>query len=144
MINPEHDRRELAQVHLNSPIPSCCCHGSQVKRDGHWQNIDAKFLVPTDCIALNAGAAVPADCKIISGNVDIDQAALTGESLPVTMQGGGEPKMGSTVVRGEVSAVVMYTGAHTFFGKTALLIQAASDTESNMQKVLAEHRARTT
>lgn len=109
---------------------------AQVKRDGHWQNIDAKFLVPTDCVALNAGAAVPADCKIISGNVDIDQAALTGESLPVTMQGGGEPKMGSTVTRGEVSAVVMYTGAHTFFGKTAMLIQAASDSESNMQKIL--------
>ena len=86
---------------------------AQVKRDGKWENIDAKYLVPTDVVALNAGAAVPADCTIIAGHIDVDQAALTGESLPVTMMAGGQPKMGSTVVRGEVSAVVTFTGARS-------------------------------
>jgi high-affinity K+ transport system ATPase subunit B len=70
----------------------------QVKRDGKWENIDAKYLVPTDVVALNAGAAVPADCTIIAGHIDVDQAALTGESLPVTMMAGGQPKVRGTKV----------------------------------------------
>ncbi len=53
----------------------------------------------------------------------MDQAALTGESMPVTMTVGDVPKMGSTVVRGEVEATVQDTGMNTFFGKTAALIQ---------------------
>jgi len=108
----------------------------QAKRDGKWVNFDAKELVPGDVVALNAGAAVPADCEIISGHLEVDQAALTGESLPVAMVGGDEAKMGSTAVRGEVSAIVKNTGANTFFGKTATLIAAASGEKSNMEKVL--------
>lgn len=109
---------------------------AQVKRDGVWKNVDAKYLVPGDLVALSLGAAVPADCSIKEGTVDIDQAALTGESLPVTMNAGECPKMGSTVVRGEVEATVEATGADTFFGKTAMLINNASGGLSNVQKVL--------
>ena len=59
-----------------------------------------------DLVALGAGQAVPADCRINKGRIEVDQAALTGESLPVTMTGGSKPKMGSTVTRGEVEATV--------------------------------------
>jgi H+-transporting ATPase len=77
-----------------------------VKRDGSWQNIDAKFLVPGDMVLLGAGSAVPADCLINDGRLEVDQSALTGESLPVTMYRGDSAKMGSTAVRGEVEATV--------------------------------------
>jgi len=63
------------------------------------------------------------------------QAALTGESLAVTMTEGDEPKMGSTVVRGEVEATVMFTGKDSFFGKTAAMLSGPEET-SNLQKLL--------
>ena len=99
-----------------------------VMRDGRWIQIDATLLVPGDLIALTVGASVPADCILNEGEVDIDQAQLTGESLPITMFKGDRAKMGSTVVRGEVEATVEFTGADTFFGKTASLLQDAMET----------------
>ena len=109
---------------------------AQVKRDGRWKNFPAAELVPGDRVALNAGAAVPADCRICEGQpIEVDQAALTGESLPVTMYPGDVAKMGSTVTRGEVDALVACTGKNTFFGKTAAMIQSV-DEMGNFQKVL--------
>lgn len=94
-----------------------------VKRDEEWKHIDVSMLVPGDLISLSNGSAVPADVRINHGTVEIDQAALTGESLPVTKFKGDSCQMGSTVVRGEVEATVEFTGAKTFFGKTASLLQ---------------------
>ncbi len=105
------------------------------KRDGKWQNMDAALLVPGDLVALAAGAAVPADCRVNSGRVQVDQAALTGESLPVKMGAGAQPKMGSTVVLGETEATVEHTGGATFLGKTAAMIQSVEAT-SRFDKVL--------
>jgi H+-transporting ATPase len=65
----------------------------------------------------------------------VDQAALTGESLPVTLFEGESVKMGSTVVRGEVEATVAATGGNTFFGKTAALLQGGRES-SNLEKML--------
>lgn len=94
-----------------------------VKRDDKWIHIDATYLVPGDLVLLSTGAAVPADCRINDGIVDIDQSSLTGESLPVTMHKNGKCMMGSTVSRGEVEATVEATGSNTFFGKTASMLQ---------------------
>lgn len=94
-----------------------------VKRNGIAQNIHAGTVVPGDIVYLTAGAAVPADCRLCGGKpIQVDQAALTGESLPVTMNEGSAALMGSTVTRGEIEAVVTATGSETFFGKTATLI----------------------
>ena len=109
---------------------------AQVKRDGVWKNINAAHLVPGDRVALNAGAGVPADCRVCPGvPIEIDQAALTGESLPVTFSEGDVAKMGSTVTRGEIDAIVAATGANTFFGKTASMIQSV-DEMGHFQKIL--------
>ena len=94
-----------------------------VKRDGKWKSIDASLLVPGDLVLLATGSAVPADCRINDGQIDVDQSALTGEALPVTMYKGDNCKMGSTVVRGEVEGTVEFTGGNTFFGRTAQLLQ---------------------
>ncbi|RNF26295.1 P-ATPase family transporter: proton [Trypanosoma conorhini] len=107
-----------------------------VMRDGTWQNIDAALLVPGDLVKLASGSAVPADCTINEGTIDVDEAALTGESLPVTMGVEQMPKMGSTVVRGEVDGTVQFTGQKTFFGKTALLLQSVEADLGNIHYVL--------
>lgn len=106
-----------------------------VKRDGKWSNIDAAELVPNDMVLLAAGSAIPADCLVNDGTIEVDQSALTGESMPVTMYKGSSCKMGSTVYRGEVEATVEFTGANTFFGKTASLLQEG-DELGNLQRVL--------
>ncbi|GLC35934.1 hypothetical protein PLESTB_000520900 [Pleodorina starrii] len=106
------------------------------KRDGAWQNMDAAMLVPGDLVLLASGSNVPADCLINHGTVDVDQAALTGESLPVTMHKGDSAKMGSTVVRGETEATVEFTGKNTFFGKTAAMLQQGDDELGHLQKIL--------
>eukprot|EP01034_Spumella_vulgaris_P039740 gene39740-49112_t len=106
-----------------------------VKRDGKWRNIDASMLVPGDLVLLASGSAIPADCRVNHGTIDVDQAQLTGESLPVTMYDDSACMMGSTVVRGEVEGTVEFTGVDTFFGKTASLLQ--SDPEnSNLQNIV--------
>jgi H+-transporting ATPase len=94
-----------------------------VNRDGEWRSIDMSMLVPGDLVLLANGAAIPADCRINHGSIDVDQSALTGESLPVTLYRSQQCKMGSTVARGEVEATVEFTGAQTFFGRTASLLQ---------------------
>ncbi|GAB4816895.1 hypothetical protein N2152v2_003941 [Parachlorella kessleri] len=106
-----------------------------VKRDGKWQQTDAALLVPGDLVLLAAGAAVPADCVVNDGRIEVDQSALTGESLPVSMYKGDSAKMGSTVTRGEVESTVEFTGSQTFFGKTATLLQAVEGL-GNLQKIL--------
>jgi H+-transporting ATPase len=97
-----------------------------VKRDGKMSVIDAALLVPGDLVLLGSGSAVPADCRVNGGEIEVDEAALTGESLPVPKFQGSSVKMGSTVVRGEVEATVEFTGANTFFGKTAALLGVSS------------------
>ena len=107
--------------------------------------MDAGLLVPGDRIALNAGANVPADSRVCKGmEIQVDQAALTGESLPVQMGGGDSVKMGSCVVSGENEAIVApFTGINTFFGKTAALIGSTHDV-GNFQKVIIRAHTRCT
>mmetsp|Transcript_24725 Transcript_24725/g.55492 ORF Transcript_24725/g.55492 Transcript_24725/m.55492 type:complete len:915 (+) Transcript_24725:157-2901(+) len=108
-----------------------------VKRDGVFVNIDATLVVPGDLVLLASGSAIPADCRVNEGEIEVDEAALTGESLPVTKFQGSSCKMGSTVVRGEVEGTVEFTGANTFFGKTAALLGGTNES-SNFQKLLVE------
>jgi H+-transporting ATPase len=110
------------------PVATC-------KRDGKWTNVDATMIVPGDMVLLASGSAIPADCRVNHGEIDVDQAALTGESLPVTFFKGSSCKMGSTVVRGEVEGTVEFTGADTFFGKTASLLKDTHEA-SHLQDIL--------
>jgi H+-transporting ATPase len=106
-----------------------------VKRDGKWQVINGNNLVPGDMVLLGSGSAIPADCRVNRGEIEVDQSALTGESLPVTFYKNDSCKMGSTVVRGETEATVEFTGANTFFGKTASLLTSTGE-HSHLQMML--------
>ncbi len=99
---------------------------ARVLRDGGWQAIPAKELVPGDIVRVRAGDFVPADLKMIDGsNLGVDQSALTGESMVVEKKEDEILFSGATVKRGEANAVVVATGASTFFGTTTELLQTA-------------------
>ena len=94
-------------------------------------------MVPGDVISVKLGDIVPADARLLEGDpLKIDQSALTGESLPVTRSPGDEVFSGSTVKQGEIEAVVIATGVHTFFGKAAHLVDSTNQ-EGHFQKVLS-------
>ncbi|KAL0847000.1 hypothetical protein Bca101_020246 [Brassica carinata] len=107
-----------------------------VLRDGKWGEQDASILVPGDLISVKLGDIVPADARLLEGDpLKIDQSALTGESLPVTKHPGDEVFSGSTCKQGEIEAVVIATGVHTFFGKAAHLVDSTNNV-GHFQKVL--------
>jgi len=95
-------------------------------RDGEFVGIDAAEVVPGDVLRIKLGEVVPADVRFIDGDyISIDQAALTGESLPVSKKIGDEGYSGSIAKKGEMSAMVIGTGNNTFFGRTASLVASA-------------------
>jgi H+-transporting ATPase len=107
-------------------------------RDGKWQTVPAAALVPGDIVKIRLGVIVPADLRLVGGAyASIDQAALTGESLPVAKKVGDEAYSGSVVKQGEMQGVVIATGGNTFFGRTAKLIVGAGAV-SHAQKAMFE------
>ena len=128
---------------------------SKVIRDGHQITIKSEDLVVGDIIVLEAGDAVPADCRIIeSASLKIEEAALTGESVPVDKKDGaleagangdvtlGDRKnmafMGSTVVYGRGKAVVVATGMDTEMGKIADALTNAQEGKTPLQRKLGQ------
>jgi len=109
---------------------------ARVKRDGVWKEIAARELVPGDLIRLRLGDIVPADARLLEGDpVEVDQSALTGESLPVARKSGEAVYSGSILRMGEIDALVSATGKSTYFGKTAQLVESAH-TVSHFQKAV--------
>jgi H+-transporting ATPase len=109
---------------------------ARVRRDGKWINPPAKELVPGDAIRLRLGDIVPADARLLDGDeISVDQSALTGESLPATRKPGDAVFSGSIIRRGEIGALVYATGTHTYFGRTAQLVEEAH-TVSHFQKAV--------
>ncbi|KAI9123278.1 hypothetical protein K1719_006167 [Acacia pycnantha] len=109
---------------------------TKVLRDGKWNEEEAAILVPGDIISVKLGDIIPADARLLEGDpLKIDQSALTGESLPVTKNPGDEIFSGSTCKQGEIEAVVIATGVHTFFGKAAHLVDSTNQV-GHFQKVL--------
>jgi putative SOS response-associated peptidase YedK len=109
---------------------------AKVKRGGAWASIPARELVPGDLIRIRLGDIVPADAALLPGDpIDVDQSALTGESLPVTRKTKDTVYSGSIVRQGEVDAVVTGVGQNTYFGKTAHLVETAH-TVSHFQRAV--------
>lgn len=129
---------------------------SKVIRDGKMVHMASSELVPGDVVLLEAGDSVPADCRVIeSASMKIEEAALTGESVPVEKHAGvislaegtddvplGDRKnmcyMGSTVVYGRGRAVVVGTGMNTEMGKIASALTSAKKELTPLQMKLNE------
>lgn len=98
---------------------------ARVRRDGAWLVVPARELVPGDIVRVRPGDFVPADLKLLAGTLSVDQSALTGESMEVERAAGEVLSSGSIIRHGEGNAVVLLTGARTFFGRTTELVQRA-------------------
>ncbi len=109
---------------------------AKVKRDGEWTSIEARELVPGDLVRLRIGDVIPADAKLLEGDpVQVDQSALTGESLPVEHKAGDAVFSGSILKQGEIDAIVYATGKDSYYGKTAELVKSAN-TRSHLQRAV--------
>ncbi len=109
---------------------------ARVRRDGTWKTIAARELVPGDLIRIRLGDIVPADARLLEGDaVEVDQSALTGESLPVTRKTDEIIYSGSIIRLGEIDALTVATGHSTYFGKTAQLVEEAR-TVSHFQRAV--------
>lgn len=98
---------------------------ARVLRDGAWKMLPARELVPGDIVRVRTGDFVPADLQIITGDLGVDQSALTGESMDVEKKADNVLYSGSIVRRGEANAIVILTGAKTYFGRMTQLVQIA-------------------
>jgi H+-transporting ATPase len=109
---------------------------ARILRDGRWQEKPARALVPGDVVRLRLGDIVPADVKLIEGDYLLtDESALTGESLPVEKHLSDVAYASSIARQGEMNALVVSTGARTYFGKTTKLVEEAK-TGSHFQKAI--------
>jgi H+-transporting ATPase len=109
---------------------------ARVRRDGAWKIIPSRELVPGDIIRLRLGDIIPADAKLLEGDpIEVDQSTLTGESLPVERKPEDNVYSGSIINQGEIEAIVYATGANTYFGKTAQMVEGAKSI-SHFQKAV--------
>ena len=109
---------------------------ARVLRDRVWTAVPARELVPGDVIRVRLGDVAPADARLLGkSSLQVDQSALTGESLPVTHSTGDVLYSGAVVIRGEGDALVYATGAASFFGRTTALVETAG-TVSHFQRAV--------
>ena len=109
---------------------------AKVKRGGSWTVVPARELVPGDIVRLRIGDIIPADAKLLEGDpIQVDQSALTGESLPVEHKASDVVYSGSIVKQGEIDALIYATGQATYYGKTAELVKSAK-TQSHLQRAV--------
>lgn len=106
-------------------------------RDGIWKILPARELVPGDIIRIRIGDFVPADIKISSGEISVDQSALTGESLEIEKKIEETIYSGSIVTKGEATGVVSLTGGNTKFGKTIELVKIAKP-KSHIDEIISK------
>ncbi len=120
---------------------------TRVIRDGREEEIDSSELVPGDVIKLSYGSRVPADARILTfNNLRVDEAVLTGESIPIeknieVVPMGAEvaerkniAHAGTLVVEGYATALVYATGNHTEIGKIAGIVSKIERAKTPLQK----------
>lgn len=141
----QENRAEASLAALRKMLAS----SARVKRDGSWSNIDTASIVPGDVVLVEAGDRIPADGRLITAtNLEIEEAALTGESLAVVKTldvakvdaNLGDRKcmtfMNTTVTRGRGEFVVTSTGMGTEMGKIAGLLASTDSEKSPLQRQL--------
>ncbi len=104
-------------------------------RNGTWQTIPSRILVPGDIVHARVGDIVPADMEITHGTVSVNEAAVSGESIDVTKETGATIFSASTISHGEVIARVSAIGTKSSYGKTAELARTA-ESPGRLQSLL--------
>ena len=131
--------QEAKALNAISVLKKKLAHKAVVLRDGKWQEIDAREVVPDDIIKIKIGDIVAADVTLLSGGdfLLVDESALTGESLPVHKKPGDDLYANAIIKQGEMVAKVTKTAKNTYFGKTVGLVAKAQNEEvSHFQKMV--------
>lgn len=111
----------------------------RIIRDGQEIEIESQYLVPGDIIFIEEGTKIPADGKIVElMHLEINEAALTGESLPVVKKKGEEIFSGTIVAKGRGYVEIVKTGMETKFGKIAKNLTVIDRTKTPLQKKLED------
>lgn len=130
-LHEEHASRALELLKQKLQVTA------RVLRNGVWALLPAKDVVPGDIVRIRAGDVIPADIKVLTNEeVEVDQSALTGESMPVLKRLNDIIYSGSIVRRGETTGVVVRTGLNTYFGKTVELVQLAKP-KLHMEEIIS-------
>ena len=108
---------------------------ARVLRDGAWTTLPAASVVPGDVVRIRTGDIVPADLRVLQGEVSVDSSALTGESLPASVGPGGAVPGSGIVTRGEATTAVEAAGAATSFGRAARLVET-SEPKTSLEAVV--------
>jgi P-type Ca2+ transporter type 2C len=110
-----------------------------VVRDGEVQEIPANKVVPGEILRLTAGDQVPADAEVLSADrLQLDQSAMTGESLPIDVTQNDEVTAGTLVTRGRATTRVTRTGLSSGLGQIALLIATSPQPPTPLQRRLTQ------
>lgn len=108
-----------------------------VLRDGRFQRVPTRLLVPGDVVRLEAGDRVPADGLLLEARgVSVDESLLTGESVPVEKREGEEVYAGTLLVRGRALMEVTRTGARSAMGRIALLLSEMEEEKTPLERRL--------
>jgi len=127
-------RAERAMAALHRLVASV----SQVCRDGVFIEIRSDELVPGDLVRISAGDVVPADGRLLEANeLQVDEARMTGESLPVDLLTGASVTGGTMVTRGRAAMEVTRTGEHSGIGRIAALLASTAQRRTPLQRRLA-------
>lgn len=111
---------------------------ARVRRDGRWEEVSSRLVVMDDVVRLEAGDVVPADLRLVEAvSLDVDEASMTGESLPVSRREGDELLSGVVVTHGRGMGVVVRTGAQSGLGRIAALIAQTRLRSTPLQQRLA-------
>ncbi len=129
----QDERAQTALVALKSRLALT----ASARRGGAWISVPARDLVVGDVVKLSLGTIVPADARLLSGTVLLDQSMLTGESVPAETGPGTSAYAGAIVRRGEAVAEVTATGARTFSGHTAELVRIAHSESAEQHAIWA-------
>jgi Ca2+-transporting ATPase len=105
-------------------------------RDGEWRETPIEELVPGDLVRIESGDRVPADGRLTSGYLEIDESMLTGESLPVAKDPGGEIHSGTLITQGTAHFAVERTGPESSLGKLASMLTAVKAEPSPLERRL--------
>jgi Ca2+-transporting ATPase len=146
-MGTSQERKAMASV---SALADLQVPGARVRRSGRTEEIDAREVVPGDIVLVEAGDLVPADARIVtSASLEIQEAALTGESAPIAKDAGvltgtdvpiGDRTnlvfQNTQVTRGSATVVVVATGESTQMGKIAEMVTATKRAKSPLQKEL--------
>ncbi|MFN0302928.1 MAG: heavy metal translocating P-type ATPase [Burkholderiales bacterium] len=109
---------------------------AHLERDGHVIDVKIDEVVAGDRLHIRPGESVPVDAEVLAGRSNVDEAMLTGESLPVTKEPGSRVFAGTLNQDGVLECRAVGVGADTAVGRIVRMVEAAQGSKASVQRVV--------